>query len=823
MQSLAKFRSKAPGLADELNYAALVDEGVVLGKDGSLLAGFFFRGDDAGSASNADRNYITALVNTYLSRFGSGWCIYVDAVRFQSPSYPAPSKSHFPDPISALIDAERREMFERLDTHYESEYALVLQYLPPLRSESKLKEMFYDDDSRKNKGMGSRLLEEFKRRIDDFQDGLGGPLHMHRMGSVKAGDDLFESDELVNYLHFCVTGDMKALRIPPCPMYLDSWLGIPSLWVGDRLKLGNKFIACVAIDGFPSECYPGILSVFEGLAVAYRWSTRFIFLDQQEALSELGQYHRTWSQKKRGFLQQLMRTSGGVINLDAVEMEEEVKQATKAAQSDLVACGYYTPVVVLMSEDSSLLEEQARYVKKEIERKGFSARIEEVNTKEAWHGTLPGHPYPNVRRPFTHTLNLADLLPLSGIWPGLPENPCEFYPAGSPPLMHAVTTGSTPFRLNLHVGDVAHATIFGPIGSGKSTLLALIAAQVLRYESKPRPDGSIVPATVSAFDKGRSLYPLCSAVGGTHYDIGSDDENAPSLCPLADIDNPSDLLWAEEWVGVCFSLQKGRNLDPNEKNEVHRALTRIQAAPRGRRSMSYFVNEIQEEGVRHALMHYTLNGGTGRLLDGDDDDLNVSNFTVFEIDELMAMGEQNAIPVLLYLFRRFEKTLTGQPAFLLLDEAWVMLGHKVFRDKLRQWLKELRKQNCAVVLATQSLSDAVNSGIVDVLIEQCSTKIFLPNREADLHGPAEFYRKFGLNDREIMLIKTAQPKRHYYYTSALGRRMFELGLGPVALSFVAVSDKDSIRDVKALQDQHGSEWPIKWMERRRVDYAKYTR
>jgi len=58
---------------------------------------------------------------------------------------------------------------------------------------------------------------------------------------------------------------------------------------------------------------------------------------------------------------------------------------------------------------------------------------------------------------------------------------------------------------------------------------------------------------------------------------------------------------------------------------------------------------------------------------------------------------------------RFERSLSGAPALLILDEAWVMLGHKVFAEKLREWLKTLRKANCAVVLATQSLSDAARS------------------------------------------------------------------------------------------------------------------
>jgi len=31
-----------------------------------------------------------------------------------------------------------------------------------------------------------------------------------------------------------------------------------------------------------------------------------------------------------------------------------------------------------------------------------------------------------------------------------------FYPPKSPPLLYAATTGSTPFRFNLHCGDIGH-------------------------------------------------------------------------------------------------------------------------------------------------------------------------------------------------------------------------------------------------------------------------------------------------------------------------------------------------------------------------------
>jgi len=39
MQSLRPFVSQAQGMNDLLNWAAVIDEGIVQGKDGSLMAG----------------------------------------------------------------------------------------------------------------------------------------------------------------------------------------------------------------------------------------------------------------------------------------------------------------------------------------------------------------------------------------------------------------------------------------------------------------------------------------------------------------------------------------------------------------------------------------------------------------------------------------------------------------------------------------------------------------------------------------------------------------------------------------------------------------
>src|SRR6516162_9092174 len=129
---------RAPGTADLLGHAALIDDGLVLCKDGSLLAGFFFRGPDQESATPEERNYLTARVNAALSRLGSGFALWIDAVRLPSAAYPEPPASHFPETLSRAIDEERRRHFLSEGAHFESEHALLIQYTPPVRRESRI-------------------------------------------------------------------------------------------------------------------------------------------------------------------------------------------------------------------------------------------------------------------------------------------------------------------------------------------------------------------------------------------------------------------------------------------------------------------------------------------------------------------------------------------------------------------------------------------------------------------------------------------------------------------------------------------------------------
>lgn len=807
MVALRPFRHAGPSFADLVPYAGLVDEGVLLLKDGSLMAGWYFAGPDSESSTDGERNEVARQINQVLSRLGSGWMIQVEAVRVPTADYAAPARSYFPDRVTRAIDEERRRHFEAERGHFESHHAIILTYRPAEPRRSALTSYVYSETGSRKQTHADIALAAFKAATREIEQYLANTLSIRRMKTRAAvvGANTVRYDELLQFARFCISGDNHPVRLPDVPMYIDCMV-TAEMEHGLTPKIDNRFVAVVAIDGLPAESWPGILNSLDLMPLAYRWSSRFIFLDAELARDRLERTRKKWQQKVRPFLDQLFQTQSRSIDQDALSMVAETEDAIAQAASELVAYGYYTPVIVLFDDHAESLEKKAEGVRRVIQAEGFGARIETLNATDAFLGSLPGNWYCNVREPLITTRNLSDLVPLNSVWTGSPTAPCPFYEAGAPPLMQ-VASGSTPFRFNLHADDVGHTLIFGPTGSGKSTLLALIGAQFLRYR-----DGQLF-----VFDKGCSMLPLTLAAGGDHYEIGGEEEGGElSFCPLASLSSEADRAWASEWIEMLVDLQ-GIAVTPDHRNAIARQIA-LMANSSGR-SLSDFVSGVQMRDLKEALRHYTVDGPMGQLIDAESDGLTLGHFQTFEIEQLMTMGERRLLPVLTYLFRRIERRLSGVPSLIILDEAWLMLGHPVFREKIREWLKVLRKANCAVVLATQSISDAERSGIIDVLKESCPTKICLPNGSARDIGTREFYERIGFNERQIEIVATARPKRDYYVVSPDGRRLFDMALGPLTLSFVGASGKDDLKRIRALRNEHGNDWPSVWLKGRGVSHV----
>ena len=808
MLNLQEFRSKAKGLPDLLTYAALVDPGIVLQKDGSLLATWEIEGQDTASSTPLELAYVSEQFSNAVKRIGTGWMIHVDAIRATERAYSEPENSHFPDPLCKMLDDKRRKFFGD-GVCYSTSVYLTVTYMPEYGAAkmSGASQVGVQSMSALEKG-----IELFKTALLEIEDGLSSVLKLSRLQEyvLHTESGSFTHSDLLAFLQSCITGELHPFRVPHTPMYLDALLGSLPLVGGlvPRLEGGEepKHMAMISIDGLPQESWPSMLSELDTMPFEFRYSTRFICLDQYDAEKEVTSFVKGWNQQILGFMDQFFNNPNAKVNRDALLMREDAEVAKTEVQAGIVGAGYLTSCIVIMDSDLESLHDNARELRRAIQTLGFGVRIETINALEAWFGTLPGNSHSNIRRPLINTLNLADLLPLQKVWTGRASCPCPFFPEGSPPLAVFTTEGgTTPFRFNIHVGDLGHTLIFGPTGSGKSTLLAELVWNFRRY----------LHSRIFVFDKGNSMLPLCLGVKGDHYDVGRGESLA--FAPLQRIgEDTSEMTWCEEWIATLIQLQ-GEVVTVAMRQAIHQAALLLAEQPENMRSLTNFTHIVSDMTIRSALAHYTTGGAMGRLLDAESDNLGLSRFMVFEIEELMNLGQKNLIPVLLYLFHRIEKALDGKPTLLVLDEAWIMLGNEVFKEKIREWLKVLRKANCSVVLATQSLSDAKKSNIMDVLVESCLTKIFLANPFAEQEDQYELYKDCGLNERQISIIARSTQKRDYYMTNPYGRRQFQLALSRAELAFVGASDKESLARIHELREAFGpDDWQMEWMKERKA-------
>jgi len=579
--------------------------------------------------------------------------------------------------------------------------------------------------------------------------------------------------QTLTYLHGTVSSKRHHVRAPEVPVYLDAILADTLLSGGLEPMLGDRHLRTITVLGFPNTTRPGLLDALNHLDFPYRWTTRFIALDKAEASKALVKIRRQWFNKRKSIAAMLREVAHNepvqLLDTDADNKVVDADQALQALGGDHIAFGYVTITVTVMDVNIATVDEKVRAVERVINGLGFTTIRESINAVEAWLGSLPGHLYANVRQPLIHTLNLAHLIPLSAVWAGPERNEH----LGGPPLFTAETTGSTPFRFSTHVGDVGHMLIVGPTGAGKSVLLSLMALQFRRYAD----------SQVYLFDKGKSARAATLVMGGAHHELGADGTLA--FQPLAHIDREAERSWAADWIVGLLEHEKVV-VTPYIKEQVWSALNSLASSPQSERTLTGLSLLLQSNALRAALLPYTLEGPFGRLLDAAEDSLALKDVQCFETETLM---HQAAVvpPVLTYLFHRLEDRFSGRPTLLILDEAWVFLDNPLFAARIREWLKVLRKKNVSVVFATQSLADIANSSIAPAIIESCPQRIFLPNDRAIEPQAKAAYEQFGLNQRQIELISRAIPKRQCYLQSRRGNRLFELGLGAIALTFCGSS------------------------------------
>ncbi len=775
MMDLRAYRSSEARLADWLPWAGLVAEGVVVNKDGAFQRTLRFRGPDLDSSTLSELMGASHRLDNALKRFGSGWCLHVEARRAPTEQYP---ESTWPDALSWLIDEERAQAFAAAGGRYESLYYLTLSWLPPSEAAGRFEAALFE-------GAANNVANaiDYKACLQSFIDETEAFKALLDLVMIDVA--FLDNGETLTYLHSCVSDRAHAVAVPSTPFHIDDLIADSALVGGLAPKLGDHFLKVLSVRAYVSETEPGLLDALNRLGVPYRWVTRVMALDREEGRHEIEKIRKRWFSKRKGILtllrEALYREEATLLDNDATAQAEDADLALQQVNGEAAGAAYVTLTISVADESEARAFERIRQIRQVADGMGFVTALETINAVEAWLGSLPGQPYADLRRPILLTPSLAHLLPLSAVWAGEPHNKH----LNGPPLLVAATDGATPFRLNLHHGDVGHTLIVGPTGAGKSVLLGLLAAQWRRYAD----------AQIFVFDAGRSSRALTLGLGGAFVDLMQDEdhEGAIALQPLAHIDDDVERAWARDWL--CALVTRANiELDPQAREEIWNALGVLASRPAKERTLSVFAALIQNTAIRRALTPFTHAGPWGRLIDADETRLADHDVQAFETGKLLGSADALAA-VLPCLVHTLKARFDGRPTLLILDEAWAYLRDPAFAGQIQAWLKTLRKKNVAVVFATQELADVEESAIAATILEACPTRIFLPNDRAREPRTRAFYESLGLNIRQIALIAEAAPKRDYYVQTRSGARLIDLDLGPAALAFLGASTPQDQRTI----------------------------
>ncbi|MBV8437254.1 MAG: hypothetical protein JOY95_07045 [Silvibacterium sp.] len=806
-------RRDVKGLSDLLDYFALAADGVVLTSTGVYVAGWEFWGPDMDALPLAECWHLAHRLATKF-RLGSGWGLQCDLIRSEYPEY-CP-EAQWPDPVSYLIDKERRARFllkggaaTRL-----SRYFLALSYEPALHGGTRAARALFSTNGDGREGPGAEALAVFEKRVDEIDTLLRTNLAgVRRLQSYKAriGETEQIFCEFLAYVRRCVTGEDYPFAVPEVPIYLNQYLAADDFTGGAQPQLGDplhwlvpgKQICVLAIDGFPAKSFAGILRELDSVPFDFRFCQQAALMDEQEAKDKHEANRGKWGFRKIPPLKKLSPIKvAEAVSIDhfAAQMEADAAAAMSAAEHGKEIFVRYSARVVLMEPEPQRLKAAVDAITRVIKYQcGFSIRLETVNAVAAWLGTFPGQQYKDTRTFIVNTENLAHMLPLSSPFRGHRFHPSPYFPPKSPPLAYAVTSGGSPYRFQSFVEDVGHQVLIGPTGTGKSTWLAFAIAQWFRYPK----------AQVYAFDKKRSLYMLTKAMGGDFIDL-SPDQRDTQLCPLQELKTASDREWAAQWIELLIE-QNDLRVTPAVRNEIATTIADLADSASGR-SLTDFYMAVASQEIKEALRFY-LDG----ILDGERDNLSMSRFVVFEMDELYRLNKKTTNGVLFYLFARIRRRLRSEaPTLVPVDEFREALSHPVAARCFEEFLFEGRKLNLSVWLVLQDLSKVLQSPLKDAVLQQCFTKVCLANPQAILEGAAA-YEAIGMNSRDRELIAHAEPKNHYYVTSADGKRMISLELGKLALSFVGASTDRDRAFVDTLATRHGPHWVAAWLRARGLE------
>jgi type IV secretion system protein TrbE len=781
---------ESAALNDHINLYGFWNETAFLTKSGDLGMVLSVPGVDYESLDRSEQEYAVKRLEAALKAFGPGFHVYQYLFKSNRPDIPF---AKYDDPIVEAAIDQRRKFFEAKRDHlYQVEifYCILLEgarsktgvgaaiariLRDPAGAVGELKVQFTNDSM---KTLLGTHIEHDLRRLDQSVQAFARQLSDFMQIEIlnQQGQFMFFR-RLLNY------DDWRVAGRPQSTQFLDYQVVNSDIEAErDHLRVGDHIVRVLTMKEAINETRPLVLDALLKIPANFYVVTEWTPLPADKARKEVNKRRRHFNMSKTGFVSQMGNDATTTNPRDV--LVDESKQADienlgdcLRALGDGQSLGDFSLTIVLYGRSRTELDQLVAEFTGVFTNADGNLFAETYNQLNAYFATVPGNYALNLRQLYLLNTNYADLSFLFTILPGEKTNAH----LGTEYLAVLETDNSTPYFLNLHTSDVAHTLILGMTGSGKSYFCNFLLQNAQKY----------APLTF-IFDIGGSFQSLTTIFGGSYLNVGQEARDF-TINPFSLPQTKENLQFLFSFFRVLIEGNEQRyRLDFKEERRLWDAIERIYVLESSQRTISNFCNIIGE--LKERLHRWTRGGQYGFLFDNAEDTLSFSRFQTFNFHGWNDAPEVLE-PLLFYVLHRASNEIADPRRLatfktFLLDEAWLFIKNETIRNYVVQAQKTWRKHNAAMILATQSIKELEESGMLAIVAESCPTKIFLANPEMN----REVYREaFHLNDTELDIIDGLVPPGQMLIRKAQTSKKVHLNVDSVSHWMATNNARDNLK------------------------------
>jgi len=681
-------------LEDEfVPYACLFNENTILTKNGELLQTIVIRNPLQGSKEDAPslREYLRDAVAKHIP--SPRFALWFHTVR-KKVDVTAPG--NFSNKFAYALNknwSERNRFADQYATYVYISIVREGEAIPLMRPQAFLRGIFpFAEINHRNEYL-ENIHQELNKVTQNLIQALR-PFGAQILGSTsktnKRGEKNFYSEQM-QFLERII--NLEERPMPFTNKALDKYLTNGEVTFGFnamevRTPKGNRrFGALLTIKEY-KEASLGALDRFLMLPIDYIVTQCVDFINSEDALKNY---------KTQGYFADL----GNDPKLQAQTEIDKILDSDNGKSTDF---GQQQTTIFILADELIQLERDVLLATRHLCNVGVIVVREDIHFEECYWAQLPGNfEFLRRLRP-TSTHRIAGFANTPPFVADTSADDKWGFPISS---FH--TANGMPYCLHLHDGDNPNSSIFGQNIRYVTRISHFLLTQATKY--KPQI------FYVDSIGRGRAI---AKELGLRSW------QPAEGLNPFILPDNPSNQAFLLRWLGIIARIS-GKKLPPEAQEAIKTTIADIMRLPQSKRSFALFLARVAEKSLAtaSAFADWGSNGKYGYLLQADGS-FNLADNPYFDFSNLMEVPPARIV-LASWVLQYITANITEKRSILLLSDVFALLADTHILASLPAWFGFLKKNDCALLLASGEIESAFNNPILPTIFSEMANRFFLPD------------------------------------------------------------------------------------------------